>query len=116
MPLYTYINPKTKKIIEVVQSVHDEHIYVDKGGVEWQRVFTVPEVNTQGTLKANCSDKEFSEFTKNKKGTLGDMFDRSAELSEKRKKIYGKDPVKEKYFKDWSKKRKGKIHPKKHSE
>ena len=40
------------------------------------------------------------------------MFDRSAELSEKRRKIYGKDPVKEKYYKDWSKKRKGKVHPK----
>jgi hypothetical protein len=116
MPLYTYINPDTEESIDVVQSVHDQHIYIDKNGLEWKRVFSVPEINTQGTLKATCSDKEFSEFTKSKKGNLGDMFDRSAELSEKRKKIYGKDPVKEKYFKDWSKKRKGKIHPKSHSD
>ena len=114
MPLYTYIHPETEETIDVVQSVHDEHVYIDKNGVTWQRVFTAPEVNTQGNLKADCTPKEFSEFTKNKKGTLGDMFDRSAELSEKRRKMYGKDPVKEKYYKDWSKKRKGKVHPKSH--
>jgi hypothetical protein len=112
MPLYTYIHPKTEERIDIVQSVHDDHVYRDENGVTWQRVFSVPEVNTQGNLKADCSPKDFSEFTKNKKGTLGDMFDRSAELSEKRKKIYGTDPVKEKYYKDWSKKRKGKVHPK----
>lgn len=112
MPLYTYINPETEETIDIIQSINDKHIYIDKHGLEWKRVFTVPEVNTQGTLRADCSSREFSEFTKNKRGSLGDMFDRSAELSEKRKKMYGKDPVKEKYFKDWSKKRKGKIHPK----
>ena len=105
MPLYTYIHPETEETIDVVQSVHDKHIYIDAKGIEWKRVFTAPEVNTQGNLKADCTPKQFSEFTKNKKGTLG-------ELSEKRRKIYGKDPVKEKYYKDWSKKRKGKVHPK----
>ena len=86
MPLYTYIHPETKETIDVVQSVHDKHIYIDAKGIEWKRVFTAPEVNTQGNLKADCTPKQFSEFTKNKKGTLGDMFDRSAELSEKKKK------------------------------
>ena len=114
MPLYTYINPKTKQTIDLVQSVHDEHIYIDKNGLKWDRVFTAPEVNTHGTLKAETTDKQFSEYTKNQKGTLGDLWDRSSELSEKRKKVYGQDPVKNKYYKDWSKKRKGKVHPKSH--
>jgi hypothetical protein len=112
MPLYTYINPKTKQTIDIVQSVHDDHIYIDDKGLQWQRVFTVPEVNTHGTLKAETTDKQFSEYTKNQKGKMGDLWDRSAELSEKRKKIYGQDPVKNKYYKNWSKKRKGRIHPK----
>jgi len=116
MPIYAYINPNTKEIIEISQSVHENHIYVDDSGLQWERVFTAPEINTHGKLKAECSSHEFSEYTRNKKGNLGDLFDRSKELSEKRKKIYGKDPVKEKYFKDWSKKRKGKIHPKSRSE
>jgi hypothetical protein len=42
---------------------------------------------------------------------MGDLWDRSAELSAKRKDKMGKDPVKEKYFENWSKKRKGKKHP-----
>jgi predicted nucleic acid-binding Zn ribbon protein len=89
MPLYTYINPKTKQTIDIVQSVHDEHAYIDKNGLQWNRVFTAPEVNTHGTLKAETSEKQFSEFTKNRKGTLGDLWDQSAELSDKRKKVYG---------------------------
>jgi len=112
MPFYSYINPETEEIIDVVQSVHDDHIYIDKNGLKWSRVFTAPEINTQGQLKSTSSQKEFAEFTKNKKDSMGDMWDRSRELSDKRKKIYGKDPVREQYYKDWSKKRKGKIHPK----
>lgn len=112
MPLYTYINPETEETIDVVQSVHDEHIYIDKNGLEWHRVFSIPEVNTNGTLKAETTDKQFAEYTKNQKGSIGDLWDRSAELSQKRKKIYGEDPVKKKYYESWSKKRKGKVHPK----
>jgi hypothetical protein len=112
MPLYTYIHPETEETIDVVQSAHEDHVYIDKDGIRWERVFFAPEINTKGTLKAESTSEEFSRFTKDTKGTYGDLWDRSAELSEKRKKLYGKDPVKEKYFKDWSKKRKGKIHPK----
>lgn len=105
MPTYLYQNPKTGEIREVIQKINEPHLYAEDG-VEWPRIFTVPQLNTEGTLKADCTDKQFSEFTKNKKGTIGDLWDRSKELSEKREKIYGKDPVKEKYKKNWSKKRK----------
>lgn len=108
MPIYIYQNPKTEEIKELCQSVHDIHEYIDESGLKWNRIFTAPELNTDGTLRANCTEKEFAEFTKKKKGTVGDLWDRSKELSEKRKKIFGKDPVKEKYKIDWSEKRKGK--------
>lgn len=116
MPFYTYINPETEEVIDVSQSIHEKHAYIDKDGVEWKRVFTVPEVNTHGTLKSDCTSKQFSEYTKNQKGSFGDLWDRSGELSEKREKIYGKDPIKKKYYEDWSNKRKGKIHPKNRSD
>ena len=112
MPIYVYQHPDSKKIIEVVQSVHDPHQYIDEKGIKWNRVFTAPELNTQGSLDVNCTEKQFSEFTKNKRDKLGDLWDRSAELSEKRKKIYGEDPIKKKFESDWSKKRKGKKLPK----
>jgi predicted nucleic acid-binding Zn ribbon protein len=116
MPIYLYQNPKTQETIEVIQSVNDTHEYIDNSNLKWDRIFTVPEVNSQGSLDVNCDAKKFSEFTANKKGTVGDIWDRSAELSEKRKKIYGEDPVKKKYYSDWSKKRKGKVHPNSHSD
>ena len=113
MPVYIYQNPKTKKIKEIVQSINDKHEYIDDRNIKWERIFTTPQLNTEGTLDVNCNDKKFAEFTKNKKGTIGDLWDRSAELSEKRKKVYGgQDPVKKKYKRDWSKKRKGRVHPK----
>ena len=40
------------------------------------------------------------------------MWDRSKELSEIRAAKEGKDPIKEKYFKDYAKKTKGKKHSK----
>jgi len=105
MPIYLYQNPKTGEIKEVAQKINEAHLFYEDG-IEWLRIFTVPQLNTEGTLKADCTDKQFSEFTKNKKGSIGDLWDRSKELSDKRKKVYGQDPVKEKYKKDWSKKRK----------
>lgn len=112
MPVYIYQNPKTKKSIEIVQSIHDSHEYYDEKGVKWNRVFTTPQVNTEGTLEADCSEKKFAEFTKNKKGTIGDLWDRSKELSEKRAKIYGEDPIKKQYKEKWSKQRKNRRSPK----
>jgi len=111
MPEYLYQHPKTEKIISIIQSVHDKHEYIDDKNVKWNRVFTAPELNTEGTLKADCSARQFSEFVGKRKGSMGDLWDRSAELSAKRKEKMGKDPVKEKYFENWSKKRKGKKHP-----
>lgn len=108
MPIYIYQNPKTKKIKEVVQSVYDKHEFIDRKGLKWDRVFTTPQLNTDGSLDPNCTHKEFSDFTKKKKGTIGDLWDRSKELSDKREKIYGIDPIKHNYEKKWSDKRKGK--------
>lgn len=111
MPEYLYEHPKSKEVISIIQSVHDDHEFFDKKGVKWNRVFTAPELNTEGTLKADCTAKQFSDFTGKKRGNVGDLWDRSAELSAKREKVLGKDPLKQKYFDNWSKKRKGKRHP-----
>lgn len=111
MPEYLYQHPKSNKIISLIQSIHEKHEYQDDSGVKWNRIFTSPQLNTEGTLKADCTAKEFSDFTGKKKGNVGDLWDRSAELSAKREKLLGKDPLKQKYFDNWSKKRKGKKHP-----
>ena len=54
------------------------------------------------------STKDFVDKTKNKGGTLGDLFDKSAELSRKRaSENGGVDPIKRKSEKTYSKDRKG---------
>lgn len=109
MPFYTYENPKTGETIDVLQSMSEKHEYFDQEGLEWKRVFQVPNASIDSQIDPN-NPVAFIEATRNKKGTYGDMIDKSAELSEKRAKDHGgKDPVKEKFFKEY-KDRVGKDH------
>ena len=39
MPLYTYEHPETEEQIDLIQSMNEEHVYIDSKGVEWKRVF-----------------------------------------------------------------------------
>jgi hypothetical protein len=109
MPLYLFQHPKTKKVVEVVQRISEPHEY-SEGGVKFNRVFTVPNASTDTKIDA-FSEKDFARKTGNKKGCLGDLFDQAKEASEKRKKVLGKDPVEEKFWKNWSKKRGGRKPP-----
>jgi hypothetical protein len=94
--------------VSVWQSVHEEHVY-EIEGVEYSRVYTVPQASIDTRIDP-YSQKEFREKTKVE--NVGDMWDRSKELSEIRAAKEGKDPIKEKYFKDYTKQTKGKKHPK----
>lgn len=109
MPYYIYEHPETKEQKEVFQTMKEDHIYVDQDGVKWNRVFLSCNASID-TRVDPFSEKDFIKAT-NKKGTFGDLMDRSAEMSETRKNKEGVDPVQEKYYKDYSKKRNGKIHP-----
>lgn len=111
MPQYVYKHPKREKYVEVVQGINEPHEYFDKNGTKWERVFTVPNIGIDTKVDA-FSQAEFVEKTRGKKGTLGDLIDRSGELSEKRAaKNGGVDPVKEKFFREYAQKRKNKLHP-----
>jgi len=108
MPLYLFQNPNTSEIIEVIQSMKDEHVYIDSDGLEWDRIWVNPNMSIDTDIDP-FSEKEFAEKTKNQKNsTVGELWDQSKELSEKRAKMNGGvDPVKKRYREDWSKKRKG---------
>ena len=108
MPIYIYKHPTEEEYEEVVQSMNDPHTY-SKDGVEWERVFFAP------NMAISASDDPFSannyvEKPANMKGTVGDLLDYSAELSERRAEANGGvDPVKQKYFRNYEKKT-GKKH------
>jgi len=95
----------------VLQGMNEKHTYIDENGLEWKRVFQVPNAAVDSQIDAN-NPVAFIDATKNKKGTYGDLLDKSNELSEKRAKEHGgQDPIKEKFLSDYSKKTKGKKHP-----
>tara|TARA_R110002020_G_scaffold19821_6_gene68015 strand:+ start:2710 stop:3084 length:375 start_codon:yes stop_codon:yes gene_type:complete len=107
MPEYIYEHPDTGEQVIVLQSVHEEHIY-EINGVVYDRVYTVPNASIDTNIDP-FSAKEFRE--KAKGSTVGDFWDQSAEASEKRTQKEGVDPVKNKFFEDYSKTRKGAKHP-----
>ncbi len=109
MPIYVYEHPETKECVEILQGMNEAHEYQDEDGVYWNRVFTSP--NAAIDLDSDpFSHSQFVEKTKNG-GTMGDLWDRSAEMSAKRAaQSGGVDPYKKQYFKDYSSKRGGEKH------
>jgi hypothetical protein len=108
MPQYLYQHPESEDVIEVFQHMNDVHEYVDETGVKWNRLFTKPNASIDTEVDP-YSSKDFVKIT-NKPGTMGDLWDRSAELSNKRSEKEGKDPVKEKFYDSYSKKHNGSKH------
>lgn len=109
--IYVFKHPKKEQYREIVQRINEKHEYIDSQGVAWERVFTAPQVTVDSNFDP-FSEAGFAEKTGKKKGTMGDLLDRSRELSDKRAQLNGGvDPVKEKTFEDYSKKRRGLKHP-----
>ena len=111
MPIYLFQHPDTEEVIEVVQGMNEKHAFTDNKGVVWERVWLAPQAVVDG--KINCwSSQKFSEKIGETKGSMGDVYSRSAELSAQRaSEAGGIDPVKTKFFDDYSNTRKGKRHP-----
>lgn len=111
MPVYLYLNPKTGAVVEILQDMNSNHEYTDDKGLKYERIFTNPNAAIDTSIDA-FDQKGFARKTSSKNETLGDLWDRSREASEKREKVVGNDPVKEKYLSEYSKQRKGKKLPK----
>jgi hypothetical protein len=115
MPVYTFKHPKTSATKDVYVALSEpaksRQIHVDEKGVKWKRVYEAPTAGIDTKIDP-FSQKEFREKTFAKRGeTVGDQWDRSAELSAQRaEKNGGTDPVKEKYLANYSKTRRGTPH------
>ena len=111
MPVYLFINPFTEETKEVLQKMNEPHVYIDKEGIEWNRLYTPPNTSINGRIDP-MNENQFVEKTKNMKNfNYGHAMDLAREQSEKRIQKEGYDPVQKTWFKDYSKKRKGKKHP-----
>lgn len=112
MPLYSYIDDRDNKIYDLVQGMNDTHEAFAPDGYKLRRLWAKPLMSVDNKVDPNSS-KDFIKYTSNRAGTLGDLQDLSAELSQKRKdKNAGYDPVEKKMFEDYKKTRNGREHPK----
>jgi hypothetical protein len=98
VPEYLYQNPnKPEEVKAIFQGMNDLHEY-EEGGVKWDRVFTVPQASIDADLDP-FNQNQFLEKTGKNNGKLGDVWERSAELSQKRAdKRDGVDPIKKKFY------------------
>lgn len=110
MPIYIFSNPETKELKEVFFHMDDEKKYIDEQGLEWDRELSSPQLNTQGSIDP-WNNNDFVNKTADMKGTVGDLLDKSSELSNQRaQENGGVDPLKKKYYENYSKERKGAKH------
>lgn len=100
MPTYLFMHPETEETIELVQGMKDKHCYIDENGVEWSRVWVNPNTANATTAMDPYSEKDFVAKTRGKNYSVGDMWNLSKELHEKRKQKEGKDPIKTKHNRD----------------
>lgn len=84
-------------------------VFTDPDGIHWKRVATKPRASVD-TKMDPFSVKDFVKVT-NKKDTVGSMWDRSKEASLKRAEKEGTDPVKQNFYDNYAKRRKGRRHP-----
>jgi hypothetical protein len=108
MPIYIFENPKTGETKEVLMSMNEIHEY-SENGVKWNRVFGNLNISVPYGNIDPWSESAFLRKTKDMKGTMGDMWDLSAELSQKRADQKGKDPIKNTFIEKDKKKKGGKT-------
>jgi len=108
-PQYSFENEKGE-VIDVVLGIHDDHSSIEKDGIEYKRVFTPPNVATDTNWNAEDS-RDFVNKSSLKKGNLGNLWEKSQELSMKREKIYGEDKFKKQSIEENRKLRGGRLTP-----
>jgi len=122
MPLYSFVKVNDSYIfrdfffrMKDVPSVGS--VIKDDDGIEWKRVFTIPQAASNITKIDPNSPKDFNRRLENKNLNIGELWDSSAEMSEARAaKNGGTDPIKEKYYEKYSAERQGAKHPKQKKE
>lgn len=121
MPILPFEHPQTgerREFLVPLEGTDSDRFsrQIDETGIVWKRVYEVPHMGID-TKVDPFNERDYINKTGTKKGTYGDLLEESAELSAKRaEKAGGEDPVKEKFYKQWSDKRPGQVHPEKKKE
>src|SRR4051812_24300437 len=108
MPLYPFTSvDDPRKSTDLFFSMNDApsigSVYTNENGVKWKRALSKPYAAIDTQIDP-YSAKDFVKVTSKGGGVVGDLWDRSAELSAKRADKEGQDPVRAKFYKDYAKK------------
>ena len=115
MPLYSFIDLSTGATEDLFFTMKDAPktgSVIQHEGRKLRRELTTSQLATAGIKPIDPhSQKAFRDKTGSMKGgTLGQLWDLSRELSEKRAAKEGVDSVKEAYYTEYSKQKKGRTH------
>ncbi len=106
MPVFDFQHVESGEIISVYLSVKEpkeSYSTQIKDGKTYKRVYSAP-LAASNIIRGNMSKEDFRKVTTGKNYNVGDLYDISKEMSEERAaKNGGKDPVKEKFYKDYEK-------------
>lgn len=91
-------------MVPLSASDKDRHEQIGDDGLVYKRVYSMPHAAHDSRMKTFSKD-EFRSMTTDKKGLkVGDMWEISAEMAEKRAAKEGKDPVTEQFYRDFEQK------------
>ena len=62
MPIYSYRHPTNGKVVEVKQTMTEEHCYTDSHGVKWLRVFDSPQASVKDEKLDLNSPKDIKKY------------------------------------------------------
>jgi len=111
MPLFDFQHSETLEVHEVFFHMNDNKVYKGKNGDEegkWVRLYHVPLASID--TKLDPHDKKQFIRRAEKYTTIGDLVDKSKELSIKREGQSGNDEIKRKFFDEYKNARGGKKH------
>ena len=91
MPQYCFSHPETNEVKEIFQHMSEEHSY-EENGVKWNRVWEAPRVSFDSQIDA-WSARAFTDATGQKKGNMGEIWDLSREMQQKRAQGSDFDPL-----------------------
>lgn len=92
--------------------MNDDHVFIDEEGIKWNRIFSKPNATVDSIYSIDPNNRqEFVDKTGKKSGKLGDIYQLSAELSEKRTEKEGIDKIKVKSWEKYEQKRYKTVHP-----
>lgn len=103
MPRYDFQHVETGEVHEVFFHMNDAKIYSGPDGTqtgEWRRVFSSPNATIDGKIDP-FNKRDFVEKTGRKKDSVGALLDRARDAHLERVQKDGKDPIKEKFLKDY---------------